>query len=160
MRGLIGWLVIRDAVLVIAVSSILAIVFNSIRKDGIPLVASEPYHIFVPCPEPSGVVFPIEPSAVRWRDERELIIDARTADEFGHWHAPGAVNVPFDFLDPVAGELVRELIDTRSSRVVVYGDGGRPDTGEELASELSGRGMLNVHFVPDGAVAVREGVEP
>ena len=151
---------LRDAALVIALSSILAIGVNLIREDGIPLVASEPYHIFVPCPEPSGEIFPIEPSAVRWSDERELIIDARGAGAFRQWHAPGAVNVPFDFLDPVADEVIDELIDTRSGRAVVYGDGRKPDTGEELASELSGRGMLNVHFVPGGVAAARDGVKP
>ena len=151
---------IRDAALVIALSTVLAIGVNLARKDGIPLVAPEPYRIFVPCPEPSGEIFPIEPSSVRWGGERELVIDARAAGEFQQWHAPGARHVPFDFLEPVPDPLIEELIATRSSRVVVYGDGQKPDTGEELASELSGRGMLNVHFVPGGVAAVRLGVAP
>lgn len=151
---------VRDAVIVVALSAVLAISVNLAREDGIPLVARSPYRIFVPCPEPSGEVFPIDPAEVRWGGERELIIDARTASEYEQWHAPGARNVPFDFLDPVPDDQIEALIATRSSRVVVYGDGRNPDTGEELASELSGRGMLNVHFVPDGVAAVREDLKP
>ncbi len=150
----------RDATIVVVLSAVLAIGTNAIRKDGIALVAKEPYRIFVPCPEPSGEVFPIAPTDVRWGGDRELVIDARPAGEFGQWHAPGARSVPFDFLDPVADQTIEELIATRSARVVVYGDGLNPDTGEELASELSGRGMLNVHFVPGGAPAVRGEVAP
>jgi len=151
---------LRDAAIVTVLSAVLALGVNLVRADGIPLVASEPYEIYVPCPEPSGEIFVIAPAEVRWGADRELIIDARPAGEFEQWHAPGARNVPFDFLDPVADEVIEELIATRSARVVVYGDGDRPDTGEELASELSGRGMLHVHYVPGGVDAVREGVAP
>ncbi len=147
---------LRDAALVVVISAVLALGVNAVRKDGIPLVASEPYAIFVPCPEPSGEVFPLTAGQIDWADGRELVIDARSAAEYEQWHAEGARSVPFDFLDPVADETIEALVSTRSRRVVVYGDGRTPDTGEELARELSGRGMRNVHFVPGGVDAVRE----
>jgi len=151
---------VRDAALVVVLSAVLALGVNAVRKDGIPLVATEPYDIFVPCPEPSGEIFELAPGEIDWGDDRELVIDARMPAEFEEWHAAGARNVPFDFLDPVADETIEELVKTRSRRVVVYGDGQNPDTGEELASELSGRGMRNVHFVPGGAPALRGEVAP
>lgn len=163
MRGLSGtqgiMVAIRDAVVVVVASAILALGTNAVRADGIPLVAREPYRIFVPCPEPSGEIFEIEPGHVRWGEGRELVIDARSASEFADWHAEGARHVQFDFLDPVSDEVIEELVDTRSQRVVIYGDGQTPDTGAELARELSGRGMRNVHYVPGGAGAVRGGIE-
>ena len=74
MRGLSGtqgiMVAIRDAVVVVVASAILALGTNAVRADGIPLVAREPYRIFVPCPEPSGEIFEIEPGHVRWGEGR------------------------------------------------------------------------------------------
>jgi hypothetical protein len=146
---------LRDAVALVAVAAVLALCFNALRGDGLPLVATEPYEIFVPCPEPVGDAFPLVPADVAWGDPSELVIDARPAQAFGAWHADGAVSVPYDFLDPVAPDRVADLVSSGASRVVVYGDGLVPDTGEELGRELAGRGMRNVHFVQGGAAAVR-----
>ncbi len=38
--------------------------------------------------------------------------------------------------------------------MVVYGDGGDPDSGEQLARELAGKGIRNVGFVRGGAPAI------
>jgi hypothetical protein len=34
---------------------------------------------------------------------------------------------------------------------VVFGDGGNPDSGEQLAREIAGKGIRNVRFVEGGA---------
>lgn len=146
---------LRDAAIVVAVGAVLALSINALRADGLPLVATEPYEIFVPCPEPVGDAWPLAAGDVSWGDPSELVIDARPADAFEAWHAEGAVHVAFDYLDPVAKERVSELISSGAARVVVYGDGQVPDTGEELGRELAGKGMRNVHFVDGGASAVR-----
>ena len=161
MRGLRAGLphsfgeAVRDAVVVVVAATVLALSFNAQRADGLPLVATEPYDIFVPCPEPVGDAFPLAAADVAWGDASELVIDARPADAWAAWHADGAVHVAYDFLDPVAPDRVGELVSSGASRVVVYGDGLVPDTGEELGRELAGRGMRNVHFVEGGAAAVR-----
>ena len=80
--------------------------------------------------------------------------------EFAQWHAPGANSVPFDFLDQVPNEVIEGLVAAGGSRVVVHGDGLVPDTGKELASELAGRGMRNVHFVVGGLAAVHQEIAP
>jgi hypothetical protein len=43
---------------------------------------------------------------------------------------------------------------------VVFGDGSSPDSGQEMARELAGRGMVNVFFVDGGWSAVRAVLEP
>ena len=72
---------------------------------------------------------------------------------------PGAINVPFDWLDPIPdarlAELVRAIAASRATRVVVYGDDERPDSGEHLGREISGRGIKNVSFVRGGAPALQ-----
>ena len=70
------------------------------------------------------------------------------------------MNVPYDYLDPtppqVLRELARAIARSRARRVVVYGDGDRPDSGEQLAREISGHGIRNVCFIVGGAPALQE----
>ena len=66
--------------------------------------------------------------------------------------------MPYDWLDPIPGadmqRLARAIAASRATRVVVYGDGERPDSGEHLGREISGRGIKNVSFVRGGAPAL------
>ena len=146
-----------EALAVAACCTAVALGFNALRPVGLPLVATTPYQTMVPCPEPGG---PVEAMAA---DDPSLaltgvfLIDARSADEFRRGHLDGAVNVPFDWLDPVPAETIADLAGniaaSHATRVVVYGDGGRPDSGEHLGREISGSGIKNVYFVTGGAPA-------
>lgn len=74
------------------------------------------------------------------------------------------MNVPYDYLDPTPGsvieELARRIARSKAQRVYVYGDGEDPDSGEQLAREISGKGVRNVFFVRGGAPALQEQGEP
>ncbi len=159
MRGL-AQTVLRDALVVVVLSGVFAIGFNLLRGAGIPFVAREHYRILVPCPEPGGEIVPLDVTQVRWGDPWDLVVDAREATEHAGWSPPGARSIPFDYLDPVSDEALADLVASRARRVVVFGDGLRPDTGEELAREISGRGVRNVHFIPGGAGAVLAALKP
>ena len=156
MRRLSGRRTLGEATAVVFVAAGLALLANELRPHPLPLVAQAAYDIYVPCPEPAGDSDPIAPGEVRWGDPRDLVVDARPEADGQAWRAPDAVHVAYDFLDPVDEATVRRLVRTAADRVVVYGDGGLPDTGELLARELAGRGMRNVRFVPGGAPALRE----
>ncbi len=160
MRGL-DRTTLRDVAIVIVLSVVAALVFNGLRPEGgIPLVADEPYRILVPCPEPVGEVELIRAEAVRWGGDRELVLDARLESERQAWQTSRARHLPFDFLEPVTDEALAELVASNAARVVVFGDGRVPDSGQELARELAGRGMVNVFYVEGGWTAVRSVLEP
>ncbi|HOU54510.1 MAG TPA: rhodanese-like domain-containing protein [Myxococcota bacterium] len=150
-----AWRVGRDALIATVACSVIGLAFNAIRSDGIPLVASEAYDLFVPCPEPLGEVEGLAVTDPWVQDDRSLRIDARSPEEFAAWHLSGARNVPFDYLEGVPDEVVRQVAASGAVRVVVYGDGGNPDSGRELARELAGRGVRHVFFVQGGAPALR-----
>jgi rhodanese-related sulfurtransferase len=148
------WLVaLRDAGLVLIVAAALALGFNGVRAEGLPLVAQEEYEVLVPCPDTVAEAPPLEPGAVGGRGD--LLLDARSAAEYARWHAAGARSLPFDYLDPTPAGRVKEVARSGARRVVVYGDGQTPDSGHELARELAGRGIRNVYHVRGGAPALQ-----
>jgi hypothetical protein len=152
---------LAEAAIVVAASSALGFVVNAARERGLPLAAAAPYTILVPCPEPGGEVVPLPPDDPALRSARSFVIDAREGRAYWRTHFPGATNVPYDWLDPLSESdlrsLTRGIAASRATRVIVYGDGGHPDSGEFLGREISGRGIRNVAFVRGGAPALLGG---
>ena len=79
----------------------------------------------------------------------------RGETDFKGWHPEGAWNIPFDYILPVTDGDIRKVASSGASGVIVYGDGGEPDSGRELARELAGRGINNVSCVAGGAQALK-----
>jgi len=148
--------VILEAALVGIVLSVVGLVFNFARSEGIPLVAEQEYEILVPCPEPLKETDPVEPAAALQPEEGTVLIDARFPEDFEEWHVKAARHIEFDYLEPVNPEIVVELIHAGARKVIVYGDGDDPDSGREMSRELAGRGLKNVFYVKGGAPALRE----
>jgi rhodanese-related sulfurtransferase len=150
--------VLRDAALVLLISALAALGVNAVRPNGIPLLAAQPYETLVPCPEPGGEVVAVAASDPRLRDGGTLVVDARSAAEYQAGHFEGSVHAAFDWLAeldeirPVVRNLAKQA--ARRQRVVVYGDGGDPDTGLEWAKLLAAEGIKHVHYVQGGAPAL------
>jgi rhodanese-related sulfurtransferase len=145
----------RDATLVAVLAVAAAAATNALRDAPFPWIAVAAYDLFVPCPEPLGDAKAVSPMEPIVRAERTLVVDARDRAAHSDWHLSGAMHVPFDWIDAVPDEAVRRVAASGAAAVVVYGDGGDPDSGRELARELSGRGVRNVHYVEGGAPALR-----
>ena len=141
----------RDALFVLVACAAAGTATNALRPGGIAFVQRSEYEILVPCPEGSGdaQAIPADDAAV-W-ETRTLLVDARLAAEHQRWHPTGAITVPFDYLEPTSPEKVRRIASSGAARVVVFGDGGNPDSGEQLAREIAGKGIRNVRFVEGGA---------
>lgn len=155
---------LAEAAVVASGAAVLGLAVNALRPHGLPLVADARYEVLVPCPEPGGTVTAVVPGDPVIASPRTFLIDSRSAVEASiRTVFPRAVNVPYDWLDPVppaeVDKLARAIAASRATRVVVFGDGGRPDSGEYLGREISGRGIKNVAFVRGGAPALlhREG---
>lgn len=166
VRGLVSgwWQSLLEATVVTVVAVVVGIGVNASRPDGLPLVATTPYQILVPCPEPGGPVKAVASGDPELLAHRTFLVDARSAAQYEAWHLSGAVNLTYDWLDPVPEDgllaLAAEIAASGATRVVVYGDGGRPDSGEHLGREISGRGIKNVCFLSGGAPAVLREAAP
>ena len=157
----------RDAMVIAAAGSLVALVVNALRAEPLPLVAQAEIETMVPCPEPMGAATPVPPGDERVSSPQTLLVDARSPDEHAAWHPDGAVSFPFDWLaesDEVtrqAAEVAKTIARSRRQHVVVFGDGGDPDSGEHWSALLSGAGIKNVVFVKGGAPALGQpGVAP
>lgn len=150
--------IVRDAAIVTVGSTVVALVFNAARAEGIPLVQKEDYEILVPCPEPVGDPEVMNADDARIKDSRSLVLDVRSKEEFESWHVENSRNQPFDWLGPPVDEEVKtvakQVAASRAQRVVVYGDGDNPDSGQEWAKLLSGARIKNVFYVKGGAPAL------
>jgi len=151
---------LRDALVLTLVSFGVGLAVNAwIHPEPIPFVAEDSYEILVPCPEPGGEVTALDPADGRIGQDKTFLVDARAADDYTAWHPAGAMNLSYDYLDPTPAEriteLARRIAASKAQRVVVYGDGDDPDTGEQLGREISGKGIKNVFFVRGGAKALR-----
>ena len=149
---------VRDALLVLAACAAVGATINALRPGGIAFVQRSEYQILVPCPEGSGDAQPIPAADPAVWDTHTLLVDARSAAEHQRWHPKGAIHIPFDYLEPTAAEQVRRIASSGASRVVVFGDGGNPDSGEQLAREIAGKGIRNVRFVEGGAPLLEKAV--
>ena len=149
--------VMIEAVVIAVICSAAAVIVNAARPGGIPFIPKKQYEIFVPCPEPIGDVTPMSPAELPEADTGRdvLIVDARVEEAYEEWRAPGAINVPFDYLMPVCTGRLKEIAGSGAKKVIVYGDGEDPDSGRELGRELSGKGIRNVYFVEGGAPALK-----
>ncbi len=151
---------LRDAAIVILVSTVVALLVNVVRSEGIPLVQKEAYDILVPCPEPVGDPEQLEVGDPRIKDDKSLVLDVRLRDEFEQWHLNGARNQPFDWLGPPVDEEVKtvakQVAASRAQRVIVYGDGDNPDSGQEWAKLLSGARIKNVFYIKGGAPSLNQ----
>jgi rhodanese-related sulfurtransferase len=148
-------LFIRMIVLVF-LFSLVGVVVNILRPQPLAWVATVPYEVFVPCPEILGDSIAVEPSLPLLTDAGILWIDARSKDEYDIWHIKNAVNIPFDYLEPVDDKHVSFILNSGAKRIIIYGDGGKPDSGNELGAELSGKGIRNIHHIEGGSVALQK----
>lgn len=155
------FVVMRQALLLVGIAALLAFGTNAVRADGLPLVAQKDFEIVVPCPEPIGSATAIGPDDPRLRDVHTLVIDARAREEYQSWHLPSAINAPFDWLaeqeviTQQSQQIARDIARTRKHALVVYGDGGDPDSGQQWAVSLNSAGLRNVSYVRGGAPALR-----
>jgi hypothetical protein len=153
---------IRDAVVLTICAGVVGMLVNLVHPERIPFVAGEAYEVLVPCPEPGGDIAPVDANDPLLLAPETLLVDARGAEEHAAWRLGDATNVPYDYLDPtppdVIAALARQIARSRAQRAVVYGDGEAPDTGEQLAKEISASGIKNVLFVRGGAPALERAI--
>ena len=136
-----------DFFLVIAISIVLAVIFNTTNPNGIPL--------FPEFPDRSSIAM-VSPSAAMEEIQRRetIVLDAMPANFYEQRHIGGAVNIPLGLFDIVY--LMTFAEEDKEKKIVVYGGTISKPYDLELANKLLLRGYKNVRIL-EGGLAAWEG---
>lgn len=141
-------IIIAQAFILAAVGSVIGLVVNFARPEGIDFLRSKPFEIYVPCP-----MMPKQAKSIQVQQLAKIpdavIIDARTRTDYKKEHIPGSRTLPYNPLESPPPSAIEELKSLGPNRIIVVGD-TEIDSGKLLASELSEAGCLGVRYIEGG----------
>ena len=140
--------VIRQVLMIIMLSFILALIVNHIRSDGLPLVADWSPEARLVMESGESLIIPLENAAAWWAEEGAVFLDARSPQEYAQGHIRGARNVPWQSFDQYIDRVWGRFPD--DTRMVTYCDGVHCSLGEDLARELMAMGYTQVRVLVNG----------
>ncbi|RPH83723.1 MAG: hypothetical protein EHM75_11750, partial [Desulfobacteraceae bacterium] len=133
-----------DYFLVLAVSIILATIFNYSNPNGIPLFPGFPNRNAVPAIAPAAAF-------EEFQRRETLFLDARPANFYRERHIKGAVNIPLTLFDIVY--LMTFAKEDKEKKIIVYGGTISKLYDLELADKLLLRGYEQVRILEGGLSA-------
>jgi rhodanese-related sulfurtransferase len=140
-----------DFFLIIAISIVLAVIFNSTNPNGIPLFPEFPGKSSVAAVSPSAAMEEIQQGET-------LILDAMPANFYQQRHIAGAVNIPLGIFDIVY--LMTFPDEDNEKKILVYGGTISEPYDLEVANRLLLRGYKNVRILEGGLSAWETGGFP
>lgn len=133
-----------DFFMVIAISIVLAVIFNTVNPNGIPLFPEFPDQSSIPLVSPSVAM-------EETRHGETLILDAMPTNFYEQRHIGGAVNIPLGLFDIVY--LMTFAEEDKEKKIVVYGRTISKLYDLEVASKLLLHGHKNVRILEGGLTA-------
>ncbi len=140
--------VLGQTLVVLAASTVLAAIVNQVRDDGIPW--RMPFPPEYQCPSlvaPGTPISVAQALEVFGRDDIAWV-DARSPEAFARGHVPGAMNIPYSFIEPVPDEAVQRLRPYET--VIVYCNTEGNERSERMAGELTLAGAEGVTYLEGG----------
>jgi rhodanese-related sulfurtransferase len=144
--------IFKEAAIIILAAAIVALIVNSFRTQGLPLIGSDQ----TVTPENAGNSddaiavreITIQKAMELYRADTALFADARGANEFNSGHIKGAVNLPESQFDQWIGAF---LVNTDPGvTIITYCEGYYCLLAKKLALKLMMAGFENVYYLPDG----------
>ncbi len=136
---------VRQLLSIMAIATVLALVVNAIRPDGLPLVQAGSGAVQL---DAGSEEIPIKDAAMLFISQRAVFLDARSPLEFDEGHIQGALSAPVEDFEVLFDELKPALAGKEA--VITYCDGERCPLSHELAEQLRSRGVRNVWVLRNG----------
>jgi CRP-like cAMP-binding protein/rhodanese-related sulfurtransferase len=140
-----------DFFLIIVISIVLAVIFNTTNPNGIPLFPQFTDGSSIPRVSPSAAMEEIQHGET-------LILDAMPTNFYQQRHIEGAVNIPLGLFDIVY--LMTFAEEDNAKKIVVYGGTISEPYDLEVANKLILRGYRNVRILEGGLTAWEGGGYP
>lgn len=133
-----------DFLLILVISIVLGVIFNTTNPNGIPLFPEFPDRSSIPTVSPSAAMEEMQQGET-------LILDAMPTHFYQQRHIRGAVNIPLGLFDIVY--LMTFPEEDREKRIVVYGGTISKPYDLEVANKLILRGYRKVRILEGGLTA-------
>lgn len=154
-----SWL---HALILLAVSTTLALITNSVRglgHGGIPLQRKAPFDLYTDCPEIADGLPTKQVTELPLKSNGAVYLDSRSALEYCTGHIPYALYTPFYETEPVDPADVQRLKRLRGRWLVVYGS-EQTMSGPRLASALAAAGVRGIYLLKGGLKAWKRADRP
>jgi rhodanese-related sulfurtransferase len=145
---------------IMVVASLLGIVVNTVRPNGVALIqsgapVSTAQHGAKPDSAAADTTHALAEGAISLAEMKRLfdegsaiILDARDPAEYEQGHIPGAINIPYDRIPEYFDVLQSQV--PMDAHVVVYCRSLTCDFSDQLATELKIMGYKNVSIFSGG----------
>lgn len=133
-----------QALVILVLGSIFGLVYNALSPSGIPLFAAQDATV-------TGFKLMTTDEVMLYMKEKKIsiiVVDARSPEEFGLGHIPGAINIPDTDVENYYNKYQDRL--KKAELIIVYCSGGSCGSSEEVASQLIKKG------IPVSKVAVHQ----
>lgn len=151
---------IKQAVLLVVLSALAALLYNAVSGSGLPLKGDWPSvsdsdSVIVPPSAEAGdpPFISLDEAAALYQDKRVVFIDARDPEDYDYGHIIGAVSIPYDYL-PIEGleaywDSTAQHI-SRDTKVVIYCSGLECESSLNLGRDMSDYGWRNIRVFYGG----------
>lgn len=143
----------RDAALLVVLSTVAALAFNSIRSNGLPLLRYAPFDLLGPCPEIADEIPLLSAKKLRPGDPNLVIVDVRLAWDYLGGHLPGAWFLPMYETAALDETVVDRLKKLKPGTWIVLTGADGTATAERALTVLLGQGLRGLHVLEGGVEA-------
>jgi len=141
---------IKQAVYITCISVIIALVVNSIRPDGLPLIKKPEDQ--KKNNETSGFKLISIEDAIKMHNRKDVIfVDARSVEDYNYCHIQGAINLPDHNFDSNIDSFLSKV--TFDIKIITYCEGVECPLAYHLAEKLFFFGYENVYYFNAGIEA-------
>jgi rhodanese-related sulfurtransferase len=151
-RVVAGW--IREAFWILIILAGLAVAFNGLRPNTLPLISKSPITPEPLRPDSPVKEIPLTEASETFKTGVALFIDARSPEDFQAGHIEGAVNLPNQSFDEVFPAVVEKI--EKREQLITYCDGKECILAQALARKLYELGFQNVSYLVNGWTRWRE----
>ncbi len=145
------------ALVIVACSTGVALAFNALRDNGLPLVRRAPFDLYTDCPELSGEIPMITLRRLPVGAKKVVYMDARMALAHVTEHIPGALFMPMYPIDLPDFSTLANL--PKGTWIVVYGTDNL-QSNKRLVTALMGKTVRGVYLLEGGLKAWKAAGRP
>ncbi len=140
------------ALVLVLLSSLVALAFNALRTGGLPLIRRAPFDLYTDCPEIMGDLPQVAVTDLPENHKKVVYIDARLAPAYAKEHIPGALFMPMYPVDLPSFAPLNHY--PKGTWFVVYGASDLA-TDKRLVSALMNEKVRGVKLLKGGLKAWR-----